>query len=63
MSFNRKMRRARAKSAVGSNHIANTWQREQIKRYGFKAWWDMRVNCDPAKRRAITIDHLQKVGR
>ena len=60
MSFNRKIRRAKVKSAVGSNHIERTWQRQQIKRYGFKAWWNMRVNCDPKKRRAITIDHLQK---
>mgnify|MGYP001204031643 CR=1 FL=1 len=61
MSFDRKMRRAKIKNAVGSNHIERIWQRQQIKHYGFKQWWDMRVNCDPAKRRAITIDHLSKV--
>ena len=60
MSFSRKMRRAKVKAAVGNNHIERIWQRQQINRYGFPRWWNMRVNCDPAKRRALTIDHLQK---
>lgn len=55
MSLKRQMKRNEIKEFLGNNRIRNEWRRDQIKRYGFKKWWNMRVNCDPKKRSASTL--------
>jgi len=55
MSFERQMRRKAVKRIKRNNRIAKAWESLQIKRYGFKKWWDMRVDCDPKRRRASTL--------
>lgn len=55
MSISRQFRRDAMKKEQGSNKIQRAWEASQIKRYGFKAWWDMRVSCDPKRRRAATL--------
>lgn len=55
MSASRQFARNQLKQKQGNNKIQRAWERAQIKKFGFKLWWEMRVNCDSKKRRAITL--------
>jgi hypothetical protein len=55
MSVVRKFKRDQLRKKIGSNKIQPAWERNQIEAYGFRDWWDMRVDCDSKKRRAVTL--------
>ena len=55
MSFARTQKRNKIKEHNGNNKIRKLWEASQIHRYGFRNWWDMRVNCDSKGRRARTL--------
>lgn len=55
MSTERSFKRSQMKKKYGAKRVQPIWEKSQIKKYGFAKWWDMRVDCDPKGRRAITL--------
>jgi hypothetical protein len=55
MAFARTIKRNQMKRNNGNNRIRKVWRQSQIRAYGFKRWWNLYVNCDPKRRRALTL--------